>query len=33
MSMKNNTVILEKKQYHHLTYDERRKFSFEIPFF
>ena len=33
MSMKNNTVNLEKKQYRHLTYDERRRFLFGIPFY
>ena len=30
MSMKNNTVNLEKKQYHHLTYDERVKIEFML---
>ena len=30
MSMKNNTVNLEKKQYRHLTYDERVKIEFML---
>jgi hypothetical protein len=33
MSKSNNTTKTEGNQYHHLSYEQRRKFLFEIPFF